>query len=128
MLTRMFRRIAAGESVAAICRSGKVLPKLTTFWQWLLDDPEQLAKYEAALAMRAHVFAEELIAISDDTSGDYKETKNGPEPDLDHIQRAKLRVNTRQWVLSRLLPKKYGDRVQTEHSGSIATNLVITDD
>ena len=33
---------------------------------------------------------------------------------------SKLRVETRKWIASKLKPKKYGDKVQTEHSGSVA--------
>ena len=62
--------------------------------------------------MRAHVCAEEVIAIADDAAHDTVEGKPNPE----NVQRAKLRVNTRQWVMSRLLPKKYGNRVEIAHS------------
>lgn len=35
----------------------------------------------------------------------------------ERVAAAKLQVNTRQWVISRLLPKKYGDVVTQEVSG-----------
>ena len=38
-------------------------------------------------------------------------------PDHDHISRAKLRIDTRKWILGKVLPKIYGDRVITEITG-----------
>ena len=43
------------------------------------------------------------------------QTEDGPRHDVDHIM---LRVNTRQWVMSRLLPNRYGDRVRQELTGA----------
>ena len=42
------------------------------------------------------------------------ETRDGPA-----VQHAKLRVDTRKWAASKLKPKKYGDRLENVHSGSI---------
>lgn len=67
--------------------------------------------------------ADEVIDISDDGSNDWMEkfskegeaigwTING-----EHVQRSKLRVDTRKWLLSKCLPKIYGERVSTELTG-----------
>ena len=37
---------------------------------------------------------------------------------------AKLQIDTRKWVLSRMNPKKYGDKQQMEHSGDVAVNMI----
>jgi hypothetical protein len=37
------------------------------------------------------------------------------------IERARLKVDARKWVAAKLKPKKYGDKLQTEHSGEITT-------
>ena len=111
------KRIAVGENLAAICR-GKGTPGLRTFWTWLSEDRALVERYELALTMRAQIFAEELVAIADDRSRDVIQTDDGPTFDLDHIMRTKLRVNTRQWVMSRLLQRRYGDRVVQEITGA----------
>ncbi len=33
----------------------------------------------------------------------------------EHVQRSRLRVDTRKWILSKLAPKRYGDKLQ--HTG-----------
>jgi hypothetical protein len=62
-----------------------------------------------------HLMAEEIIEISDDATNDYVERakEEGVQivVDHDHIARSRLRVETRKWVLARMLPKAYGDRV-----------------
>jgi hypothetical protein len=35
------------------------------------------------------------------------------------VQHAKLKVDTRKWLMSKMKPKKYGDRTTTEHTGSL---------
>jgi hypothetical protein len=55
--------------------------------------------------------ADELIEIADaDCTVDGK-------PDNALVQQARLRVDTRKWILSKMLPKRYGDRVTTEVTG-----------
>jgi hypothetical protein len=45
--------------------------------------------------------------------------------DHDHIQRAKLRVETRKWMLGKMAPKKYGDKQQIEHSGNLTLEALV---
>ena len=53
--------------------------------------------------------ADEIIAISDaDCTVDGKP---------DNALQARLRVDTRKWLLSKMLPKRYGDRVTQELVG-----------
>lgn len=123
IMTDMCTRIGGGESVSAICRDGGEYPALRTFWGWLAKDKDMLALYEAALQMRAHVFAEELLEIADDSSQDTYMTENGPRTDPEVAARSKLRVNTRQWIMSRLLPKKYGDSLKLD--GDVSLTVVV---
>ena len=106
------------------------MPSAPTFWRWLSEDPALVTKYNLALTIRAHIFAEELVSIADDTSGDLVQTEDGPRHDVDHIMRAKLRVDTRR-IMSRLLPNRYGDRVRQELTGAdggpVQTPSVVAD-
>jgi hypothetical protein len=36
---------------------------------------------------------------------------------LEHIQRARLRIDVRKWYVSKLAPRKYVDRLVGEHTG-----------
>ena len=40
--------------------------------------------------------------------------ESGYQLNGEHVQRSKLRVDTRKWYLSKILPKKYGDKINVE--------------
>ena len=56
-----------------------------------------------------------IIEIADDTSGDFVINERG-ERTVDHenINRARLRVDARKWLMSKLHPQRYGDRVTAD--------------
>jgi hypothetical protein len=86
---------------------------------WVLSDLHGFGeRYARAKEIAAHMLAEEIAEIADDGSRDYTVTEDGREiPDHDHINRSKLRVDSRKWLLSKLLPKKYGDKVDLNLGG-----------
>lgn len=104
----IFLRIMEGETVRQICaREG--MPCKSTVMNWLAADPEFRAGYAAAKALYAETLAEEIIEISDDGSADWVEGEDGKVLDPEHVQRARLRVDSRKWLAARLSPKRYGD-------------------
>jgi hypothetical protein len=104
-------RLASGKSLNAICRD-KDMPSRQTVHEWIADDRagfrEQYARARDAQADR---FAEEILEISDDTSGDWIEREGETVLNHEHVQRSKLRVDTRKWLMARMAPRKYGDKV-----------------
>ena len=81
-----------------------------------------------------HLLLDECLEIADDASGDIIRhvTKNGREVERvnhEHIQRAKLRVATRKWMVGRLAPKKYGKRLTrgfTDQDRGIQPAVILT--
>ena len=69
--------------------------------------------------MQAEGLADELFAIADDGSNDWQEGQFGPMFNKEAAARSRLRVDTRKWYLSKVLPKVYGERVALEHSGEV---------
>lgn len=98
--------IASGKSLRQIHALGE-MPAPSTVLFWRDKYPEFAEHYTRALEARTELMAEELIEIADG------------EPDAD-VNRDRLRVETRKWVAAKLLPKKYGDKQQVEHSGEVA--------
>ena len=64
--------------------------------------------------------AEETVEIADDSGLDVVMTEDGPRADGEVVQRAKLRVDTRKWLLSKLAPKRYGDRLQVDATVAVS--------
>jgi hypothetical protein len=117
------KRIAKGESVRSIDKDPE-MPSSGTIYNWLLDadKKEFLEQYESARAIQAELMFEELLDIADDGQNDYIEKQNADGEsyevvNTEHIQRSRLRVDTRKWYLSKVLPKKFGEKLDMTTNG-----------
>ncbi|EGT5766519.1 DNA packaging protein [Cronobacter sakazakii] len=118
-------RLAEGESLRSVCRD-EGMPSKQAVLRWLARNESFRAQYVRAKEEGAEAIAEELFDIADDGSNDWMEKLDkdgeavGYQLNGEHVQRSKLRIDTRKWYLSKILPKKYGDRIQ--HDQSITFN------
>lgn len=103
LATEFCLRMIEGRSVKDITDNDTDMPHRKQIYRWLAANEEFRQMYESAQRDSMRVHADSLIEIADDISGD--------------PQRDRLRVDARKWVLARMLPKQYGDRVQQEVSG-----------
>lgn len=110
------------------------MPAVRTVLYWLAEAGKPDAKeelktflhqYAHAREAQADFMAEEIIEIADDGSNDYMTVVKGDQEynieNKEVTNRSKLRVDARKWVASKLKPKKYGDKIDLNHSGSIDT-------
>jgi hypothetical protein len=106
-----------GNSLRSICeRDG--MPDKSTVFRWLAAHRDFQDQYARAMYARADVYAEEIIEISDDGRNDTYTDDNGHEmTNHDVIARSRLRVDTRKWLMARMAPKKYGDRLTQVQAG-----------
>lgn len=110
-------RLAKGETLRAVCRD-EGMPAESTVRLWALDDVGGFsAQYARAREIGYHGMADEMVEIADETRLDTIEGEEGAEdrPDNEWITRSRLRVDTRKWLLSKALPKIYGDKLDVEH-------------
>lgn len=91
-------RIALGDSVRKIVKDNK-MPSSSTIFRWLLDEDKKAfwEQYEKARNIQAELMFEELLEIADDEEKE--------------VMRSRLRVDTRKWYLSKVLPKKFGEKL-----------------
>lgn len=95
------KRLSDGESLRAICRDAGMPPE-GTVRQWARDNRDNFAeRYREARAMLVERWADEIIEIADDET---------IEPNS-----RRVRVDTRKWLMSKLAPRQYGDKLV--HSG-----------
>ena len=129
-------QVAMGKSIRTICRDDR-MPSPATFFNWLRTKPEFLEQYTLAKADSADMMLEDIMDISDDAQNDYMEVTYGDQSILrlapENIQRSKLRVETRKWAMSKLQPKKYGDKLDVTSGGKelptpLLAGLVDTND
>ncbi len=105
------------------------MPSRTFVTDWLRDDDAFADQYARARTDLLEHWADEIVAIADDSSSDWEMRKreNGEEYEVvnqEVVNRARLRVDTRKWLMSKLAPRKYGDKV--EHTGADGGPVVIT--
>ena len=108
------RRIAGGEALKEICRSPG-MPDSSSVRGWVLDDRDGFApRYARARDMQIEHWADEILEISDDGSNDWmmrNERGNvGWQANGEHVQRSRLRTDSRKWLLSKLKPERYGEK------------------
>lgn len=111
-------RMAEGESLRSICRDPE-MPGLGTVFRWVAKNASFREQYEAAMAQRAESLFEEILDIADETKLDTISTENGDKPNTEWISRSRLRVDARKWMLSKMLPKKYGDKLALGGAGDL---------
>jgi hypothetical protein len=117
-------QLAEGRSLRTVCKA-ETMPSVPTVFSWMRRFPEFLNQYARAKEESADYLAEETLEIADDGSNDWI-TSNDPDnagyrANGEHIARSRLRVDTRKWIASKLKPKKYGEKLDVAHSGSIET-------
>lgn len=81
-----------------------------SFMRWVDEDRELADKYVGAREDLIERIASDLIDIADKDV----EIQDGKK-DWAAVQKHKLQVDTRKWLLSKLAPKKYGDKIETTH-------------
>lgn len=102
-----------------ICRD-EDMPSDRAVRQWMETRPDVATAIARARVEGFDAIAEECLRIADDASNDWMVMEHGDDKlDAEHVQRSKLRIETRLKLLAKWDPKRYGEKLQTEHSGSI---------
>jgi len=113
------------KSLKKICKENSLA--VSTLLIWLRDNKEFSLLYARAKESQADLLADEILAIADrerettettttaDSSGEETKIKSEFTTKKDNIARARLQIDARKWLASKLKPKKYGD---TQQSGS----------
>lgn len=110
---RICKEIAQSEKgLHRLHRELDWFPDPSTIMDWLSDKTEFSAQYARAKDLQADFMRDSLLPIADDTSGDELITKNGVIENREFVNRSKIRIETRMWIMERLSPKKYGKQVE----------------
>lgn len=84
------------------------------FWRFKEKSEERKEQYARAKQMQLLVLAGEILTISDDKTDDTLEGEFGKTGNSAAVNRAKLQTDSRKWLLSKLAPKEYGDKIQVD--------------
>lgn len=109
-----------GKSLSSVCEMPG-MPHIATVFRWMEKEPWFREEYARAREARAERIFEDTLAIADDGKNDWMEKNDPDNPGYlangEHIQRSRLRVDTRKWFLARLFPSKFADQQQSSAPG-----------
>lgn len=117
-------RLMMGESLRSICARKRYPTKMSVL-RWLQCNDGFRSQYTKAREIQQEHYLDEMFEIADDASNDYMERTGkggecaGYQMNGEYVQRSRLRIDTRKWVMERMAAKKYGNKQQIEHSGQI---------
>ena len=107
--------------LARLCSTYDDLPEKITINIWRYRYPEFNTQYAQAKLKQADLLAEEMLDIADDGTNDWMESF-GEEGEIvyklngEHVQRSRLRIDTRKFLASKLLPKQYGQHAEEKET------------
>lgn len=112
--------IASGMSMRSVSRDEK-MPSMATIFKWLRENEEFSKQYARATEERTEAMAEEIIDIADDGTNDLMTIVKGDKTyeveNKEVTNRSRLRVDTRKWIMSKMKPKKYGEKIDVTSAG-----------
>ena len=98
------------------------MPTSTTFYEWIDNDKEKSIHYARAIEARAELKFE---SIEQDYSEEPQRDAETGRIDSAWVQLQRLKIDAKKWELSKLNPKKFGDKVMQEHSGEVKTTTTV---
>jgi hypothetical protein len=109
----VLRELRQGSNLAKACEAADIQRRGDVLDQCERDD-SFAGQYTRAREIGYALLGDDLLSVSDDTS-----------IPADH---RRIMVDSRKWMLSKMLPKVYGDRLNLEHSGSVSRADALTDE
>lgn len=95
MAAAICERLANGESLRTVCQDNH-MPDERTVRTWALENYKGFSpQYARAREIGFHRMAEEILRIADEAT-------------LQEVNKARLQIDTRKWLMSKMLPKTYG--------------------
>lgn len=125
--------LALGISLRTVCKADE-MPCIATIFNWFRTKEGFLEQYEKAKQESTDAMAEDVLDIADDGTNDYEEVERQDgstfiKLNSENVQRSRLRVDTRKWLMSKMKPKKYGEKMDVTSDGKqIQGNTIVFSD
>jgi len=113
----IIEQIEAGASVKSILDKPNY-PSRTTFYAWINKNPELIELYKVATEIRADGIFDDMLVIADDRSNDrFLDAQGNVQQSMTAVNRARVQLDTRKWVLGRMNPRKYSEKLDITSGG-----------
>lgn len=126
-------RLSQGQSLRTICRDDDV-PSIATIFNWFRSQPGFLEQYARAKEESADAMAEDILEIADNEV-EQPLIVDGLPLQVDgklvmikdnvSVNHARLRVDTRKWLMAKMKPKKYGERMELAGDEKSPLQIII---
>lgn len=95
------------------------IPAPSMIMRWLIEHEEFREQYRLAREVQMQFLEDELLEIADDSSKDTEiyTSQSGLEYEKENkefVNRSKLRIHTRMWLMGKIKPKVYGKQAEAE--------------
>mgnify|MGYP000053022281 CR=1 FL=1 len=100
---------ANGKGLQKLCIENPHWPNKDTIFSWIKNNQKFSDQYARAKKCQIEALVDEIIDIADDDSNDTIINEQGNRVlNKEYIARSRLRIDTRKWLASKLIPKVYG--------------------
>ena len=129
-IEKILQHIREGESVNSILKM-EGMPVTSTFYKWVMEDENLEKNYARACEFRADFLFEQLLSIAD---GDHRvkeiEDPDGNkikvvEDDRTTVSRDALSCDVRKFMIAKLAPKKYGNKIDVTTDGEKINKVTV---
>lgn len=113
-LNTIFSLIESGKSLRYALNEVKL--SSSTFFIWIDADEVKSKQYERVTELRAEYLFDEIIdiAYTPEIGTTQKDTERGIEVTTsDMLGHRRLKIDAIKWSLSKMIPKKYGDKIES---------------
>lgn len=117
--------LARGHTLTSICRR-PAFPREDVVLRWASDPSHPFSdRYARAREVGYLRMADQLVDIADDSTNDFMlkavDKDGGVVMGVNRevLERTRLRIDTRKWLLAKALPKIYGEKVAVDHGGKV---------
>ena len=117
------------KSLVSILSERDEFPEHSTFYRWMLNHEELRTLYAHARDAQLQILADEIQEIADEPQSGEVVTIKGDEREVkisDMLEHRKLRIDARKWLLSKLAPKKYGDKTAITGDGGGPLQIITS--
>ena len=108
------KRLAEGKSLRTVCAASD-MPDITVIFDWIRKYEDFSKQYAEAKEQSADALNELLLDLGDEAID--HAYKSDPKSSSAVVQAVKLKADNLKWYMSKMKPKKYGDKIDMTTNG-----------
>lgn len=126
LATKICMAIAeSSHGLKVLCDLNDDFPSHSTIRKWIFENKKFSDNYDKAKQEQADYLADEILRIADDKDGDLIAGEFGEVGNSTNVSRARLQIDARKWIASKLKPKKWGEKMDITTDGEKITSFNV---